>query len=208
MTAGDGMVAWLLYPAVGMLIGWLTNVAAVRLLFRPHRPVRVLGVTLQGVLPRRRRELADTIGRVIETELLRHEDLLTGTLTPAAREQIAATVARAAGEAALNRLPAFLPGGIRLALATAVRKAAAAESGRFTDQEWPELAAGLLGGLDIAGIIRERILAFDLDELERLAYAVARRELRHIEWAGAVLGGLVGLIQAALTVAIRSAAFH
>lgn len=204
MAAGGLTVAWVLFPAVGALIGWLTNLVAVRLLFRPHRPVRVLGFTLQGLLPRRRVELAETIGRVVETELLNRDDLLEGALTPAVREQIAATVVRAAGEAALNRLPGFLPEGLRLAVAGVVRNAAAAETQRFTEEQLPGLAAGLVDGLDIAGVVRSRILALDLEQLEGLAYAVARRELRHIEWVGAVLGGLVGLAQAAVVAGLEA----
>lgn len=204
MAAGGLTVAWVLFPAVGALIGWLTNLVAVRLLFRPHRPVRVLGFTLQGLLPRRRVELAETIGRVVETELLNRDDLLEGALTPAVREQIAATVVRAAGEAALNRLPGFLPEGLRLAVAGLVRNAAAAETQRFTEEQLPGLAAGLVDGLDIAGVVRSRILALDLEQLEGLAYAVTRRELRHIEWVGAVLGGLVGLAQAAVVAGLEA----
>ncbi|REJ38288.1 MAG: hypothetical protein DIU84_00705, partial [Bacillota bacterium] len=106
---------------------------------------------------------------------------------------------RAGGGAARNRLRGFLPAGLRSARAGAVRSAAEAESRRFTQDRLPELAAGLFDGLDIAGMIRDRLLALDLEELERLALAVARRELRHIELVGAVLGALVGLAQAAIT---------
>lgn len=202
MAAGGlpvAWAAWIMMPLVGALIGWLTNVAAVRMLFRPHRPLHILGMTFQGVLPRRQEELAETVGRVVATELLRRDDLVRGALTPAVREQIAASITQAAGEAAMNRLPGFLPAGLRSALAGAVRSAAEAESRRFTQDRLPELAAGLFDGLDIAGIIRDRLLALDLEELERLALAVARRELRHIELVGAVLGALVGLAQAAIT---------
>jgi len=201
-------VAWLLFPLIGAVIGWSTNVVAIRLLFRPRRPVRILGLTLQGLLPRRHGELAEIVGQVVERELLRRDDLVRSALTPAVREQVSSTVVRAAGEAAFQRLPAFLPAGLRLAVAAAVRSAAAAESSRFTEEHLPALAADFIDGLDIAGMIRNRILSLDLAQLEALAYAVARRELRHIEWLGAVLGALVGLAQAALVAGLRAAGFH
>ncbi len=50
---------WLL-PFIGAFIGWATNVIAIRMLFRPHRPVRVpmTPLILQGVLPRRHADLS------------------------------------------------------------------------------------------------------------------------------------------------------
>lgn len=197
MAAGGGPVDWLLFPTVGALIGWSTNLLAIRLLFRPHRPLRIAGLTLQGLLPRRRAALAETVGQVVADELLRRDELLARALEPGFRRQVAASIARAAGEATLARLPGFLPAGVRTALAAMVRDAAAEEAERFTRNELPALAAGLLDGLDVAGVVRRRLEALDLNELEALAYRLARRELRHIEVLGGVLGGLVGLAQAA-----------
>ena len=68
-------------PVVGALIGWITNRLAVMLIFRPYKPVRLLGYTFQGVVPKRRLELAEKIGAVIEKELLSMEDLVAMLLS-------------------------------------------------------------------------------------------------------------------------------
>lgn len=46
------------------------------------------------------------------------------------------------------------------------------------------------------------MLAMDWEEMEKLVLAVAGRELGHIELMGAVLGGLIGLVQAAFVLFI------
>jgi hypothetical protein len=63
-------------PLAGAFIGFLTNVVAIKMLFRPLREIRVFGVKLPftpGVLPRQRHKLADSIGVMVERELLTPE---------------------------------------------------------------------------------------------------------------------------------------
>ena len=51
---------------------------AVRMLFRPHRPVKVLGITVwpQGMIPRHRERLAQTIGNAVGNELVSQETVV------------------------------------------------------------------------------------------------------------------------------------
>ncbi|MCA1632965.1 MAG: DUF445 domain-containing protein [Acidobacteria bacterium] len=51
---------------------------AVRMLFRPHRPVKFLGLTVwpQGMIPRHRERLAQTIGNAVGNELVSQETVV------------------------------------------------------------------------------------------------------------------------------------
>ncbi|GHV44467.1 hypothetical protein AGMMS49546_28460 [Spirochaetia bacterium] len=67
---------WIIPPLAGAVIGYITNVVAIRMLFRPLKPVMVFGIRLPftpGILPRQRRQLAESIGRMVEQELLTPE---------------------------------------------------------------------------------------------------------------------------------------
>ena len=57
---------------VGALIGWLTNVIAIKLLFRPINPIGIKGTPfmIQGLIPKRKGEIAKSIGDVISEELV------------------------------------------------------------------------------------------------------------------------------------------
>ena len=62
------LLSWVAPPVVGAAIGFITNDIAIRMLFRPLREYRVLGIRVPftpGIIPRRRRELAEAIGRMI-----------------------------------------------------------------------------------------------------------------------------------------------
>jgi uncharacterized membrane protein YheB (UPF0754 family) len=59
-------------PVIGAAIGFVTNVIAIKMLFRPLREIRVFGIRLPftpGILPRQRGELAQSIGSMVEREL-------------------------------------------------------------------------------------------------------------------------------------------
>jgi uncharacterized membrane-anchored protein YjiN (DUF445 family) len=60
-------------PLAGALIGFVTNVLAIRMLFRPLKPRYILGIRVPftpGILPRERAKLARSIGAMVERELL------------------------------------------------------------------------------------------------------------------------------------------
>lgn len=65
-------------PLIGALIGYCTNFIAVKMLFRPHRPIMLGSWRLPftpGLIPKRKDELAGAIGSAISDVLLTKEDL-------------------------------------------------------------------------------------------------------------------------------------
>jgi uncharacterized membrane protein YheB (UPF0754 family) len=70
------LLLWIIPPLAGAIIGYITNVVAIRMLFRPLKAIRVFGIRLPftpGILPRQRHQLAESIGRMVERELLTPE---------------------------------------------------------------------------------------------------------------------------------------
>jgi len=65
-------------PIAGAIIAYSTNVIAIRMLFRPLYEIRVFGIKLPftpGILPRQRKKLAQSIGAMVERELVTPEVL-------------------------------------------------------------------------------------------------------------------------------------
>jgi uncharacterized membrane protein YheB (UPF0754 family) len=70
------VLLWLVPPLVGAAIGFLTNVLAIKMLFRPLRAYHVGPFRLPftpGILPRERSVLAKSIGAMVARELLTPE---------------------------------------------------------------------------------------------------------------------------------------
>lgn len=197
------MQPYLVMPAVGALIGWITNAVAIRMLFRPKRPLRVFGVNVgvQGILPKRKAELAKTVGETVARDLLSVEELTSVLSDQDFVQTISEMLAHHVEERLDGTIPRFVPAQLRQVLESHLRD--------ILDRELPVLVSRmgeqfkdlLKSRLDIAEIAERRILSLDLDELERLIIKVARRELRHIEYLGGAIGFLIGFAQVALTMA-------
>ncbi|MCL6583108.1 MAG: DUF445 family protein [bacterium] len=52
-------------PFISALIGWFTNYLAVRMIFHPYQPLGLGPLKIQGLVPKRREELAISIGKTV-----------------------------------------------------------------------------------------------------------------------------------------------
>ena len=85
----------LLGPLVGAIIGYITNGIAIKMLFRPLNPIDIGGYTLPftpGVIPKEKKRLAKSIGRVVSRELLNEEVLKKALLKPEIYERLEESV--------------------------------------------------------------------------------------------------------------------
>ena len=57
--------------------------------------------------------------------------------------------------------------------------------------------------IDFEVIISDKISNFSLDKLEEIITLLAKKELKHIEVIGAVLGVLIGAIQYFITLIVK-----
>jgi len=187
----------IMLPVVGALIGWLTNWLAVKMLFRPYRPFRIpgTGLAIQGLLPRRRYDLARTVGEVVERELFSVDDLLLYVRTGNLADRLSSAAQAAVYQAVIDRSPGILPLSVKKFFAELISEMIADEVPAVAEQVLAEVAKAARGGISIARMVEERLNAFPLEELEGIVVRVASRELRHITLLGGVLGFLIGVLQ-------------
>ena len=69
-------IHWLLFllPLIAALIGWMTNYIAVKMLFHPKEPKKIVGITFHGVFPKRQNVLAEKLGQLVADELFSISD--------------------------------------------------------------------------------------------------------------------------------------
>ena len=98
---------YVLPPALGAVIGYVTNYVAIRMLFRPLTEKRVFGIRIPftpGIIPRQRCDLSQSIARMVSTKLFT-EDVLKSKLNEKAfADNLTASVARFTTEM-LDRIP-------------------------------------------------------------------------------------------------------
>ena len=89
------VLTWALPPVLGAVIGYVTNAIAIKMLFRPYREWRVFGVRVPltpGIIPRRRKHLAESIGRMVSDELLTEDAVIRQTSSDRFREKVRESV--------------------------------------------------------------------------------------------------------------------
>jgi len=186
-------------PLVGGAIGYVTNRLAVMMIFRPYQPRTILGMRFQGLVGRRQAELAESIGRVVGDHLIGHQDVVRA-LEKLDLERLVGTAIERGLQPKIDELRR-LPFVGSFLTEERVRDLRTQFVRGLVDQ-----GQGLVGeferaveeGLDVRGIVTEKVREFSVERLERLILDVASRELRTIEILGGVLGFLVGLVQAGM----------
>lgn len=191
----------ILIPLISALIGWGTNALAVRMIFRPRRPRRILGLRVQGLVPRRQPEIARAIGRAVEHHLLSHHDIkeiLAGedaqaALDDAIRDHLREFIDKRLVEA-VPMVQMFLSGDLR----DRIENMMLAEVHKLVPELTARTLTRLEERLDFQELVEDRIRNFDTVKLESIILDIASRELRAIELLGGVLGFTIGCVQVLL----------
>lgn len=192
---------FLAFPAIGALIGWCTNWLAVKMIFRPRRARHILGLRVQGLLPRRQGDLAENVAQTVEKDLISVEVIQEAVQDLVQGERVRRLLHERIDSLIEEQLASFGPMMKMFVSADVVAKIKTKieeEVLTFVGTLSRELHADLEQHLDIHGMVKSKIEGFDLDRLEGIVFRIAAKEFRHIEVLGGVLGFLVGTAQAGL----------
>jgi uncharacterized membrane protein YheB (UPF0754 family) len=198
MPAAPDVWTWITIPAIGGLIGWSTNWLAVKMIFRPIRARRVLGIRVQGLVPRRQQDLAKAIGRVVGTHLVEHKDIVKSLNKIDLAAVFGSVLDRGLGPkiSELRSLP-LIGGFLTEERVGEIRASIVQGIMQHKDAVLDEVERGLEKGLDVPHLVEEKVSAFAVEKLEKMILEVASRELKSIVVLGGVLGVLIGLCQVA-----------
>ena len=178
---------------IGGFIGYITNAVAVYLLFRPYEKIG----PFQGLIPKRKSELAKSLGRTIENELIDLSGIISGVVSELDLQKVKVQVADKISRALREELPAIVPPAL---IDNLVHK--------YIEKRGDELFQELINSLSentgnlqvVSRHVEQKILDLDLARVEQLVYEVARTELRFIIWLGGILGFVIGLVQGLLVI--------
>lgn len=192
------MARYILLPLIAGLIGWFTNYIAVLMLFRPRRPVRVLGITFQGIFPKRQKVLAERIGRLVAEQLLSSSDLKEKLLADDNIDEILYMIEDKIDDYLLNTFPEKYP-ITSIFFGTRRKAQIKADLVGEVHVAVPELlnnyADRIDEKIDIEDMVRRKVEALDPIMLEKLLNGILKSEFKFIEWVGAILGFMIGLLQ-------------
>lgn len=179
---------FIVFPAIGAVIGAVTNELAIKMLFRPYKPIYIGKFKLPltpGVIPSQRERIAQNIAETFEKHLLSGDEIHEAVVSDKSRGIIEKKVDEMFSS--LGPL-AMMVGGFKTKIVD-----------KIIDGIDEVARQGIEGGdLNIKQRIEDKINEMPVQQLEDLILGFSRKQFRHITIFGALLGGMIGLIQAFL----------
>ncbi|EGN67435.1 MULTISPECIES: DUF445 domain-containing protein [Fusobacterium] len=191
---------------ISATIGWITNWVAIKMLFRPHKEINFGLFKIQGLIPKRRAEIGSGIANIIQNELISVKDVISNI----DREEFS------------KRLDSSIDKVLEKNLKAKVKEKFPVLQMFFTDRMAKDVSNTIKDiimenqekifeifsnyaeeNINFEVIISDKISNFSLNKLEEIITLLAKKELKHIEVIGAILGGLIGVAQYLITLIIK-----
>src|SRR5882757_6609259 len=201
-------ISWWLYtiPFISAFIHWLTIWMALKLLFHPRQPKKILGFTLQGVFPKKQQQIAENLGRIVGQELLSFEDIEQTITNPANVQRILPLADEHIDNFLRVKLKESMP-MIAMFIGDKTIGQLKAVFMKELEELFPVImknyVAHLKNDLDLEKIVVDKIANFSSDRLETMLNQILTKEFRFVEVIGAALGFFIGLLQIFLTLLMR-----
>ena len=187
-------------------IGWITNWVAIKMLFRPHKEINFGLFKIQGLIPKRKAEIGSGIANIIQNELISVKDVISNIDREEFSKRLNSSIDKVLEKNLKGKVKEKFP-VLQMFFSDRMAKDV---SNTIKDiiMENQEKIFEIFSNyaeenIDFEIIISDKISNFSLDKLEEIVTLLAKKELKHIEVIGAILGGLIGVAQYLITLIIK-----
>lgn len=189
---------WLL-PAAGLLVGWATNVLALRMIFLPQVPKRFFFFfTFQGLFLRRQREVASEYSRIVASRILTAPQILDELISGPASERLFSLV-RLHLKRGIDASAGLVKPLFQLTRGTHRYIAVKDRIARRFEEELPYSLRYLFPyaeeALDVENSLRQKMQELSAPEFVGFLRPVFQEDEWKLILVGAVLGLIAGLVQ-------------
>ncbi|HLY72246.1 MAG TPA: DUF445 family protein [Puia sp.] len=193
-------------PIISAFIHWLTIWMALKLLFHPRQPKRILFFTLQGIFPKRQKQIAESLGRIVGQELLSFSDIEETITHPENVQKILPAAEKHIDHFLRVRLKENMP-----VISMFIGEKTINQFKEVFMQELAELFPVIIKNyinnlkhdLDLERIVVEKVAAFSSEKLEKMLNQILTKEFRFVEVIGAALGFIIGVFQILITLLMK-----
>lgn len=196
-------ITWIIIPLISAFIGWFTNWIAIKMLFHPREPKKILGFTFHGIFPKRQQVFAARLGKLVSDELLSFSDISTKITNPSNLKSVMPLIEKHIDRFLREQLPEQMP-----LISMFIGESTIQElKGVFVSQLevlFPEIMQSyvhtLKEQLDLEAIVTQKVAGFSSDKMEQILMSIMQKEFRFVEIIGGMLGFVIGLLQVLLTI--------
>ena len=199
----NNIIRILILAIIGGLIGYITNVIAIKLIFRPINPIKIpiLNIEIIGMIPKRKTEIATNIAKVVEEQFISVDEITDNIITEQDKRHIIDYI-KVRVKLIRSEKMTLIPSTIRNLVQNYVSEIIEDEIREGIDELSEEMIIKTKNRINIKEIIEDKINELDLYELETIILQIVKNELRHIEVLGLILGFFIGIVQGIITIFI------
>jgi uncharacterized membrane protein YheB (UPF0754 family) len=98
-------------------------------------------------------------------------------------------------EVADEKMPSMIPSMFKGLILQNIEKIIDENGDEIVVEMAEKLSHQAIKSVNISKMVENKIMGYDFLQIENLTLRIAKKELKHIEWLGGVIGFLIGLIQ-------------
>jgi uncharacterized membrane protein YheB (UPF0754 family) len=198
---------WLLLiiiPLTSAFIGYTGNKLLINILFHPLKPVRMPGFTIQGIIPKRQKQLAAQLSTLLSREFLSFTDLEAKIASPDNFKKIMPTVEIHIDDFLRNKLKDSFPMITMVGDRTinTLKDIFMKELETLFPVIMKAYVQNLQKDLDLEQLIKDKLASFSPEKMKAGFYDAMGKELRQAGLMGAAFGFMIGLVQVIIIFAL------
>ncbi|MFM2360315.1 MAG: hypothetical protein RLY16_2308 [Bacteroidota bacterium] len=178
--------------------GWVTTWIAIKMLFHPRKPIRFLGLTIQGIFPKNQAKIAEKLGQVVGKELLSFDEIEAKITHPDNLQKLKPEIEKHIDAFLHHKIKEVFP---MLAMFIGEKTISQLKDAFLQELEslFPILMKNYMGKmqseLDLEKIVRDKVSSFSSEKLEDILQQITKKEFQFLELIGGFFGLLIGIIQ-------------
>ena len=187
----------LLIPVTTAFSCWLVIQILFTVLFRPHKPRSILGLRVQGILPKKQSVIAAKAGKIVAEEFFSLTTIEEKISEPATLQKIMPLIEEHIDDFLRNKLKKEMPFiGMLIGDKTigSLKKVFMTELETLFPNIMRSYASNLIADLDIEQLVTKKIAAASIQQVEKSFKENFSRELLLVQLASTSIGLIIGLI--------------
>lgn len=178
--------------------GWITTWIAIKMLFHPRKPIRIFGLTIQGIFPKNQRLIAEKLGQMVSRELLSFDEIEAKVTDPENLQKLRPDIEAHIDHFLRNKLKDVFP---MLSMMMGEKTINQLKEAFLQELEslFPVLMKSYMNklehDLDLEKIVTEKVAGFSSEKLEDILNQITKKEFKFLEFVGAFFGLLIGIAQ-------------
>ncbi|RHY40130.1 hypothetical protein DYB37_001350 [Aphanomyces astaci] len=186
------LTKYVTFPVFGLLVGTLTNWLALKMIFEPVNPKKILCIKLHGLFLRRQQQVAAMYGEMVSRDVLNAHNIIEAILKGPASDRLFELV-YANVQQAVNSGAAVADRIVSIGIGKDTFESIKDDITDLVVQKFPDslrhIEAYTMVALDLNKTLREKIGQLSFHDFERLLHPVFEED----EWKLVLMGGVLGL---------------